>query len=416
MPLWFRSVRRSALLHSPAVTAADPQGLLEGVEQRFAESTDFTVGLEEEYQILDRETRALTNRYEEMTAAVPEALVDRFAGELIASEIEYRTVKHDGFATAARELVDGRLAALDVADRVGVDLGVTGVHPFSRWEDQRLIDTPHYRLLDETLGYVAWTNNTWSTHLHCGIRDANRAMAVATAMRSVLPELLALSANSPIFMGRATRLHSTRTQVFVRSFPRCGIPDAFRTWDEYADYIRFLEASNSVRKSTQIWWSIRPHHTFGTVEVRICDGQTDMRHAVAIMALAYALIARFAADYDEGATLPAHPNRLIEENLWRAIRYGLTGDMIDLDTAHERSTRDALGGLCDRVEPVIDGLGIRRFIDDARALIQGDNGAIWQLGLLAKLGSPTDVMGAVIERTRSSAIVMRDELQKEMVT
>lgn len=404
------------MLHSPAVTAPDPQGLLEGVEARFAESTDFTVGLEEEYQILDPSTRALTNRFEEMIAAVPEPIADRFAGELIASEIEYRTVKHEGFAAAARELVDGRLAAFEIADRIGVDLGITGVHPFSRWEDQRLIDTPHYRLLDETLGYVAWTNNTWSTHLHCGVRDADRAVAVTTAMRSVLPELLALSANSPIFMGRATRLHSTRTQVFVRSFPRCGIPDAFRTWDDYADYIRFLEASNSVQKSTQIWWSIRPHHTFGTVEVRICDGQTDMRHAVAIMALAYALIARFAAAYDEGETLPAHPNRLIEENLWRAIRYGITGRMINLDDACERSTRSALGALCDWVDPVVDGLGLRRFMDDVRALVEGDNGAVWQLDLLAKLESPADVMAAVIERTRASAVVMRDELQKEMVT
>ncbi len=406
---------RAALLHSAAVTAPDSQGLLEGVEARFADSTDFTVGLEEEYQILDRETRALTNRFEDVMGAVPEPIAERFAGELIASEIEYRTVKHDTFATAARELVEGRLAAIDVADRVGVDLGITGVHPFSRWEDQRLIDTPHYRLLDETLGYVAWTNNTWSTHLHCGIRDADRAIAIMTAMRGVLPELLAVSANSPIFMGRATRLHSTRTQVFVRSFPRCGIPDAFRDWREYADYIRFLETSNSIRKSTQIWWSIRPHHSFGTIEVRICDGQTDMRHAVAVMALAYAAIARFAAAYDDGEPLPAHADRVLEENLWRAIRYGQEGMMIDLDTARERPTRNALTALCDWVDPVVDGLGLRRFIDDARQLIEGDNGALWQLDLLAKLGSPAEVVEAVIERTRTSALAMRDELQKEMV-
>ncbi len=398
------------------MTAPDPHGLLEGVEARFAESTDFTVGLEEEYQILDPATRELTNRFEEMMAAAPEAVADRFAGELIASEIEYRTVKHDGFTTAARELVEGRLAAFDLADRVGVDLGVTGVHPFSQWQDQRLIDTPHYRLLDDTLGYVAWTNNTWSTHIHCGIHDANRAIVIATAMRSVLPDLLALSANSPIFLGRATRLHSTRTQVFARSFPRCGIPDAFLSWDEYADYISFLSRSDSIQKSTQIWWSVRPHHAFGTIEIRICDGQTDVRHALAIMALAYALIARFAAAYDDGQVLPAHPDRLIEENLWRAIRYGMTGELIDLDTARERPAREAITELCDWVDPVVDGLGIRSFIDDARTLAGGVNGAMWQLELCERLGAGPDLVAAVIERTRQSAITMRDELQKEMVT
>lgn len=398
------------------MTAPDSEGLLEGVEARFAASTDFTVGLEEEYQILDRETGELTNRFEDLMAAAPDAIADRFAGELIASEIEYRTVKHDGFTTAARELVDGRIAALDLADRVGVDLGVAGVHPFSRWQDQRLIDTPHYRLLDETLGYVAWTNNTWSTHLHCGIRNADRAIAIATAMRSVLPDLLALSANSPVFAGRLTRLHSTRTQVFMRSFPRCGIPDAFRDWAEYAEYIRFLETSDSIQKGTQIWWSIRPHHSFGTVEVRICDGQTEMRDALAIMALAYALMARFAAAYDEGETLPAHPHRLIEENLWRAIRYGMTGRLIDLDHGRERSARAALTDLCDWVEPVVDGLGIRRFIADARNLIDGENGAVWQRDLFERRGDPGELVAAIVERTRRSALAMRDELQKEMVT
>ena len=214
--------------------SAPSGGILDGVRERFEQSTDLTVGIEEEYQLLDPATLALTGRFEEMMAAADEPLRDRLAGELIASEIEYRTGRHVTFPDAARELVEGRLATLALADRLGIALGISGVHPFSPWTEQRIIDTPHYRRLDEELGYVAWTNNTWSVHLHAGVRGADRAVAVSTAMRSVLPELLALSANSAVFMGRLTRLHSTRTQIFTKSFPRCGIPDAFASWDEYA--------------------------------------------------------------------------------------------------------------------------------------------------------------------------------------
>mgnify|MGYP001465284600 FL=1 len=308
-----------------------PADLLAGVRERFEASTDFTVGLEEEFQLLDPATLELTNRFEELVALADEAFRPRLAGELIASEVEFRTTPHPDFPGAARELVEGRLATLALADRLGIALGITGVHPFSRWQDQRIIDTEHYRRVEEGLGYIAWTNNTWAVHIHVGVQGADRAIAVNTAMRSVLPELLALSANSALFLGRATRLPSTRTSVFVRSFPRCGVPDAFMDWDEYAEFVELLARTGSIVESTQIWWSMRPHHAFGTLEVRICDGQTEMAEALGVMALANACIARFCLDYDEGVPLPAHPNRVIEENLWRAQRYGVEGRMIDLD-------------------------------------------------------------------------------------
>ena len=176
-------------------------GILTGSRERFDASTDFTVGIEEEYQLLDPATLALTNRFEDVMAAAPEPLRERLAGELIASEVEFRTGRHTTFADAARELTEGRLATLALADALGLALGVSGVHPFSPWSEQRIIDTPHYRRVEEELGYIAWTNNTWSLHLHVGVRGADRAVAVSTAMRSVLPELLALSANSAVFGG-----------------------------------------------------------------------------------------------------------------------------------------------------------------------------------------------------------------------
>ena len=220
------------------------------LDHKFGSGSAYTLGVEEEYQLLDPETLALVNRFEDVIDAADERLRERFSGELIASELEFRTVKHDTFASAARELAEGRLATAALADRLGIAIGITGVHPFSHWTEQRIIDTPHYRLVEEGLGYVAWTNNTWALHLHVGVRGADRAVAVSTAMRSVLPEILALSANSAIFHGRPTRLHSTRAQVFIRSFPRCGIPDPIATWGEYADYVAMLERTNSIIEST----------------------------------------------------------------------------------------------------------------------------------------------------------------------
>ena len=384
--------------------AADPgAGILAGVYERFEGSTDFTVGLEEEYQLLDPATLALTNRFEEMLGAAPEALAPRLAGELIASEIEYRTVRHTAFADAARELVEGRLAALALADRVGLALGVSGVHPFSSWTDQRIIDTEHYRRLEHDLGYVAWTNNTWSIHLHVGIRGADRAVAVATALRSVLPELLAVSANSPIFVGRDTRLHSARVQVFTKSFPRCGVPDAFPDWDSYRRRVELLERTNSIVTATQIWWSVRPHHSFGTVEIRICDGQTEMGEALAVAALAMACVAAFAADHDAGRPLPAHERGLIEENIWRAQRYGVTGNLIDLDRGRERTTAEAVEALLAWSEPRHGPLGLTPFLDAIPAMLAQGNGAVRQRDLFARTGDARAVHAHTVERTRASA-------------
>jgi carboxylate-amine ligase len=295
------------------------------------------------------------------------------------------------------------MATLALADRLGIALGITGVHPFSLWTDQRIIDTPHYRRLDQELGYVAWTNNTWSLHLHAGVRGADRAVAVSTAMRSVLPELLALSANSAVFMGRPTRLASTRTQVFTKSFPRCGIPDAFRDWDEYARFVELLERTGSVVESTQIWWSVRPHHSFGTVEVRICDGQTEMAEALAVAALTLACIAAFCADADAGRPLPAHPRGLIEENLWRAERHGLEGRLIDLDRGAERTAAAAIEALLEWSAPVHEPLGVGPFLAGVHAMIAGGNGAMRQAARMAELGDARALHAEVVERTRRSA-------------
>lgn len=379
------------------------ESLLDGVADRFERATDFTVGLEEEYQLLDPATLALTNRFEDLRQTAPDELAPHLAGELIASEVEFKTGAHSHLAPAGTELAEGRLALAAHADGLGVGLGITGVHPFSPWQEQRIIDTPHYARVEGELGYIAWTNNTWSIHLHAGVRGADRAVAVSTAMRSVLPELLALSANSPVFLGRDTRLHSTRTQIFTKSFPRCAIPDPYRDWDDYADFVRLLENTGSIVEGTQIWWSVRPHHSFGTVEVRICDGQSELGEALALAALALACIAAFCRDHDDGVPLPAHPTGLIGENLWRAQRHGLDGGLIDLALGEVRSTPDAVRALLDWSGSVHAPLGLDELLAPIeRTLIDG-NGAQRQLAEFHESGDPRALVSTARDRVTASA-------------
>ena len=258
-------------------------------------------------------------------------------GELIASEVEVRTGRCESFAEAAAAMAERRKQLLELAGGLDVGLCAVGTHPWSPWQEQRIIDTPHYRRNDEVLRYVVWRNNSFGLHVHVGIRGADRAIRVTNALRNYLPDLLALSGSSPFVEGVFTYLHSARTQIFTRLFPRCGVPDVFADWDEYERYVRFLYDTGSITEHTQLWWSVRPHLAFPTVEIRICDGQPTLEEAQSLSALMYALTARIARALDEGEPLPDHPPRLIEENFWRAIRYGLSGELIDLATGERAS-------------------------------------------------------------------------------
>jgi glutamate---cysteine ligase / carboxylate-amine ligase len=303
----------------------------------FEASVDFTVGLEEEFGILDPETHDLTQRFEELRDAAmrDEVLADSIAGELISSEIEIRSGRGDSLTDALTRQRERRARLFRVAADQGVLLGATGTHPWSPWQEQKIIDTDHYRRVADGLKYVAWRNNTFSAHVHVGIRGADRAMAVCDRLRPVLPELLAISANSPFLDGRDSGLHSVRTQIFTKSFPRCGIPEAFGSFQAYTDYVDFLFRTNSIVEHTQLWWSVRPHPAFGTVEVRICDAQSTVEESNALLSLIVAAVAQAALEHDEGTLPESPPGRLIEENFWRAIRYGLDGRMIDLERGEE---------------------------------------------------------------------------------
>jgi carboxylate-amine ligase len=331
--------------------------------EEYENTRDFTVAVEEEFAILDPETLDMVNRFEELFAAAQGTeLEGHLVGELISSEVEVRTGRRDSFAEVAATMADRRRQLLELAGRFGVALGSTGTHPWSPWQEQAIIDTPHYRRVEEGLRYVAWRNNTFGVHVHVGIRGPDRAIAVCDALRGFLPELLALSASSPFLEGRYTYLHSTRTQIFTRMFPRCGIPDAYGSWNEYERYVRLLYETGSIVEHTQIWWSVRAHLGFPTVEVRICDGQPDLADAQALAALVYALTARVSRALDEGEHLPVYPHRLIEENLWRALRYGLAGELIDLRAGRVLPARAAVEELVEWVLPVAEELGAASYI------------------------------------------------------
>ena len=325
---------------------------------------DFTVAVEEEFALLDPSTLELVNRFEELQqGAKGSDLEPHLVGELIASEIEVCTGRCDVFADAADRLGERRAQLRALADSFGVSLGSTGTHPWSSWQVQRIIDTPHYRRNDEMLRYVVWRNNTFGLHVHVGINGPDRALRVTSALRNYLPELLALSASSPFVEGVYSYLHSARTQVFTRMFPRCGIPDWFEGWDDWEAYVRFLYETGSVTEHTQIWWSVRPHLAFPTVEIRICDAQPELSEARSLAAFCYSLTARIARALDEGEPLPSWPHRLLEENLWRAIRHGLSGELIDLERRVPIPARARIEQLLEWVRPVAEELGAAAWLN-----------------------------------------------------
>jgi glutamate---cysteine ligase / carboxylate-amine ligase len=336
---------------------------LDLAREKFESSQDFTIGLEEEFAILDPRTLELEHRFEDVIAACrrDEVLAEAAAGELIAAEVEIRSGRAENFAEAVERQRERRARLFELVAGMGLTLGAMGTHPWANYLEQRIIDTPHYNRLRHELGYVAQRNNTWSLHLHMGVRGADRAIAVCDRLRELLPLLLAVSANSPFLDRRDSGLHSVRTEIFTRTFPRCGVPSPFRDWSTYADFVETLERLGSVIESTQLWWSVRPHHNFGTVEVRICDAQTRGEESFALAELIAACIAQTALDYDEHGyegNGPPLADREIEENLWRAIRYGAGGRMIDFRRGAEVPTRALLDQVLVWTEPARTQLGL----------------------------------------------------------
>jgi carboxylate-amine ligase len=360
---------------------------LEQAGVRFDSSKDFTVGIEEEFQILDPSSLALVNRYEELKEAGTRRLGNRIRGELIASEVEICTDKCVDLAEAEKDIRNMRDSLFRTAADLDVVLGATGTHPFADWKDQHIIATPHYQRVEEHLRYCAWRNMTFGMHVHIGIRGRERIIAVYNALRGYLPQFLALSANSPFAEGVYTYLHSTRSQLFTKFFPRCNIPGPIEGWAGYADFMETLFSTGTITEPTQVWWSIRPHPVFGTLEVRICDCQSNVADTLAVTALILAVTAKLATDYDENTEMSIPSTMQVEENFWNAIRYGLDGEMIDFTAREKIPTIDMIKRTIASTSELHEQLGLTSYINRCEELLESGNGAQRQIALYETTGN-----------------------------
>src|SRR4051794_4864791 len=325
---------------------------LDAAREVFETSQDLTVGIEEEWALIDPQTLELVPRFDVLRKASADDAVlgEAVAGELISSEIEIRSGRGEDLAHARALQHEARRRLFALADAHGVALAATGTHALSDYREQHIIDTDHYHRVEDGLKYVAWRNNTFALQVHVGVRGPDRAIKACDRLRPVLPTLLAISANSPFIDGRDSGLHSGRTQLFTKSFPRCGVPDVFGGWGAWRDYVDLLLRTGSIVEFTQLWWSVRAHHSYGTIEVRICDAQTTGPEADGLAELIVACVAQALREIDAGETPPDIPARLIEENMWRAIRYGRDGRLLDLggggwDSIQEYPAAEALDRL-----------------------------------------------------------------------
>jgi carboxylate-amine ligase len=370
---------------------------LKRTEEFFAASTDLTVGLEEEFALLDPQSFDLVPRFEELrdAAAGDPSLREAITGELISSEIEIVSGRGEDIHDALASQRERRRRLFGLAAERGVLLGSTGTHPWADYREQRNIDTDHYRRVVDGLGYVARRNNTFSLHVHVGVRGAERAVLACDRLRPILPLLLAVSASSPFLDGHDTRLHSVRSQTFTKSFPRCGIPDAYGSWKAFSQYIQLLIDTRSIVEYTQVWWSVRPHASYGTVEVRIADAQITAAESDGLASLIVACVGQALRDIDDGVPFEDPPPRLIEENLWRAIRWGMDGAMIDLRRGREVATREALDELWRWSSPAREELRIDQTLD-------GPNGAQRQRAALLGGADLREVYADTVRETTTT--------------
>ena len=357
------------------------------MEQNFGRSAPFSLGVEEEFQILNAESHELVSRIDEILPALEgEEAEKRVKAELLQSVVEVATDVAATVGEAMDELRSLRARLREVAGERNAVIASAGTHPFSRYEHQEVTDQPRYLDLIESMRWVAERELIFGLHVHIGLDTPEKAIACANGLRTYLPELLALSANSPFWQGRATGLASTRVKVF-EPFPRAGLPPAFASYEEFELLVDRGIKTNSFEDYTYIWWDLRPHPRLGTIELRVCDAQTRIDSVAAIVALAQSLVATMAAAFDRGEPPPTEQITLIAENKWRAARYGLDAKLIDFAHDTERAAADAVRELVELSGPAAEELGCAAELDLVEDLLERGTGAAEQLGIYEESGS-----------------------------
>ncbi len=355
----------------------------------------FSLGVEEELMIVDGESLDLVNAIEGLLEAAPH---EDIKPELMESVLEVATKPCRDVSAIGTELRALRRQVLSIAAQEGFGIGSAGTHPFAMWEDQRIVQRPRYRDLINALRFVARQELIFGLHVHVGIDDPEKAIHVANGMRVHVPILQALSCNSPFWRGDRSGLMSTRTPIF-RAFPRVGIPPEYRDWAHYQAEIAFMVESGVMEDYTYLWYDVRPHPRFGTVEIRACDAQTRVEHTLGLTALIQAMVKELGEHYDAGTPLTAYPWQMLDENKWLAARHGMDGELVDLPTTDRITSKALVRRLLERLRPHAQDLGGADALDGVQDLLDRGTGAHRQLVVYEANSDLKEVMREIVEAT-----------------
>jgi len=331
----------------------------------------YTVGIEEELMILDPSSYALVNAIDDLLEESPDGEIKP---ELLQSVLEISTKPSADLREAGSALRALRGQVRDIAEQRGLCIGSAGTHPVALWEDQRVTKAPRYRDLVEALRFVARQEIIFGLHVHIGLDDADKAIHVANGMRVHVPILLALSANSPYWRGDDTGLASARMPIF-RAFPRVGIPPYYDGWKDFEDRIGFMVEAGVMEDYTWLWYDVRPHPNFGTVEIRAMDAQTHIEHTLGLAALIQAMVKELCEHYDAGEKLRDYPYEMLDENKWLASRHGLEGELVDLPDREVVTAKALAKRLYDRLKEHAQDLGGADALEGVLDLLEHGNGA-----------------------------------------
>jgi glutamate---cysteine ligase / carboxylate-amine ligase len=347
---------------------------LRAMEHRFS-GPSYTLGIEEELMIVDEQTLDLVNSIERLLSDLSEIPTEgEVKPELMESVCEIATTPVKNTVEAGAQLRALRRTVNQVAHQHGLRIGSAGTHPFALWEDQRIVARPRYRDLISGLQFVARQEIIFGIHVHVGVDNPDKAIHVTNGMRVHLPLLLALSGNSPFWRGDNTGLDSTRTPIF-RAFPRVGIPPRYDDFEDWARRIEFMMGSKVIGDYTYLWYDVRPHPNFGTVEVRVMDSQTRVEHTLALAALVQAMVKELSEHFDEGKKLSRYPYEMLDENKWMAARHGLGAQLVDLPVRERVPVPELTRRLMERLRPHARELGSEEDFDCIEEILDRGNGA-----------------------------------------
>ena len=358
----------------------------------------FTLGIEEEFQIIDPVTRELRSHIQEILGEGKVTLKEQIKPEMHQSVVELGTDVCGDMNKAREQVIALRGHLARTAARAGLKIASAGTHPFSHWFDQHITEGERYATIVKDMQQVARANLIFGLHVHVGIPDRETAIHVMNQMRYFLPHLYALSTNSPFWVGRNTGLKGYRLKVFER-FPRTGMPDAFESLSEYEDFTKLLIKTGCIDNPKKIWWDIRLHPFFDTLEVRICDAQSRVDDTMALAALIQAIVARLFKLLWQNTTFRVYRRRLIDENRWRASRYGLEGMLIDFGRECEVPVLDLMEELLQFISTEVDELGTQREIEHVRKILHHGTGADRQIAAWEREHNMHDVVDHLVSET-----------------